>query len=465
MWYNHLAFERRQAVERAVSCRYEDNVVSKHNRIETVRHLLNHSFVRRVLILGGGTAVGQLVIALSSPLVTRLYTPEQFGMLSLFISVLAPILSLASLRYEVTIVLPAKDSVALHLLYVTLLLVLTSAIITIFAVLLFGNSVAAALNVPDLAPYFWLLPLSVLGGGVFNTLSYWGIRRKSFRAIGQARFFQSAVLVITQIGMGVLSFVPLGLFVGDSLSKVVGSSQLARDAYRTIDESGHPRRDEMVAAAKRYKRFPIFSVGPAVFNSITLQLPAILLSSTFGATPVGLYALGQRILGVPLGLVSTAVGQVLLGDAAEAAHTSPNRLAYGCFRAAGGLTAFAIIIVVPVALIAPWLFGILFGERWGDAGRYLQLLSPMLIAQFVSSPLGSILDVLERQDLHLIREVGRIALMLCAWGFSSQVSDAPLFMVGSLSVAGSLGYIFGLFLIWKALRNVDVLVDPPGANP
>jgi O-antigen/teichoic acid export membrane protein len=196
-------------------------------------------------------------------------------------------------------------------------------------------------------------------------------------------------------------------------------------------------------------------VGPAVLNSVSLQLPSVLLSLQFGATPVGLYAIGQRILGMPLGLVSAAVSQVFLGDAAMAAHAGPQALRPRFAKSVRLLAIIGSLVVIPIAAIAPYGFGFLFGSEWHIAGQYLQVLSPMLIASFVASPMGVILDVLERQDLHLFREISRITLLLLAWWVSRTWGAGPMMMVASLSVAGACGYIVGLGFVWKAIRESD----------
>lgn len=420
-------------------------------RRKSIERIALHPFVRHVVVLAGGTALGQLIIALSSPFLTRLYSPEQLGMLTIFVSLLSPALSLASFRYEVAIVLPKHDETAIHLLYLSLGLVAIFTALSTGITHYLGDQIALMLNVSQLSPFLWLLPVSILGGGTFQVLSYWGIRRRQFKAIGQARLSQSVMLVAIQLGMGLFSIGPLGLLAGDAISRTAGSLRLARDAYQRIHDLGSPHWRTIKATAYRYRRFPQFSVGPAVLNSVSLQLPSILLSLQFGATPVGLYAIGQRILGMPLGLVSSAVGQVFLGDAALAAHNEQESLRPRFIRSVKLLAAIGTSVVIPVAIVAPYVFGFLFGQDWQIAGQYLQLLAPMLIASFVAGPMGVILDVLERQDLHLLREIGRIAFLLLAWWIARAVSDGPLMMVASLSLAGAGGYILGLIFVWKAI--------------
>lgn len=427
--------------------------MSKRGAFKTTRQRALPPFVRRVSVLAGGTALGQLVIAVSSPLITRLYSPEDVGLLAVFISILAPILALASFRYDVAIVLPRQDSTAIQLVYLSLCLVMVSALFAASALLVIGPELASSLKVPQLKGYLWLLPVSIVGGGFFQTLSYWGIRKKSFKTIGQARLLQSVVLVLTQITLGVLSVVPSGLFAGDALSRGFGTSRLAREALKHAADLGPPCSRSLRNVAHRYRRFPQFSVGPAVLNTLSLQLPALILSYQFGATPVGMFAIGQRILGGPLSMVSTAVGQVFLGDTAEAAHVAPESLANRFIRAARVLAIVGAAVVVPVAATAPWLFRSVFGDDWQTAGRYLQFLAPMFIMQFVSSPMGSILDVLERQDLHVYREIIRMTLMLCAWQVWLTKSSEADTLVAFLSTAGAAGYAAGLVLVWKAIRD------------
>jgi O-antigen/teichoic acid export membrane protein len=415
--------------------------------------LTSNVFIRRVAVLAGGTALGQLLVALSSPFVTRLYGPAELGLLAVLVSILSPLLSMASLRYEVATVLPKKDDTALSIVYLSLAIVLLMGSLSLVVVWLFGSRIASLLNAPDLRNYLWFLPANILGGGVFQILLYLGIRENAYRTITQARLTQSVFSVVTQLGLGVASITPLGLFIGDTLGRTAGSGRLARNFAQTARRHPAPSIQSIRQVAGRYKKFPLFSVGPAVLNSLSLQLPTILLAQQFGPVPVGLFALGQRILGVPLNLVSSAVGQVFLGDMATTVRTEPHKMRPRILKTARILALIGTAVVLPVAIPAPWLFDFVFGARWGEAGQYVQLLAPMLILQFVSSPMGSILDVLERQDLHLIREVVRILLMFMAVGISLRISNDALVMVGCLSIAATLGYAAGLALVWKSIRD------------
>ncbi|MCS5582709.1 MAG: oligosaccharide flippase family protein, partial [Pseudomonadales bacterium] len=127
-------------------------------------------FVRSVSILAGGTAAGQLIVIAASPILTRLYSPEDFGMLAVYGGVLGILGVIASLRYQLAIPLPDTDREALHIVALSLLIVGLMTGIVWLAVVLAGQEFVALLNTPELAEYLWLLPVGLFLVGVFQVL-------------------------------------------------------------------------------------------------------------------------------------------------------------------------------------------------------------------------------------------------------------------------------------------------------
>ena len=412
-------------------------------------------FASSVIALAGGTAIGQLVVIIASPLISRIYSPAELGVLAVFVSFLAPAISVAALRYEVAIVIPRSDRVAVHLLWLSLLLVCFLVSLAAVVVLIAGHRLVSIAGVPALGPYLSLLPISMLGGGIYLVFSAWAIRRQRYSLIGRTRLIQQIWLVSLQSALGIASAGPLGLLVGDALGRSAGSLTIVRSLFpgRSLWHSRPRRLASLLAVARRYRRFPMYSTGPALLNSFSLQLPVILLAGYYGSTTVGLFAIGNRVLAGPLNLVGAAVSQVLLGSAARVGAGNPLELERLCRRTVLRLVQIGIVTVVPVAFVAPWAFSLVFGPEWHEAGVYVQLLAPMIFCQFAFGPLGTVLDVLERQDLHVYREIARIVLMTAAVFIGASLGAGDRLTIALLSIAGTFSYSIGLLLAWYAVRS------------
>lgn len=163
------------------------------------RFVPRNSFARSVGLLVGGTAGAQVLTVLVSPVLTRLYTAEDFGVLAVYASVLSLILVVASLRYELAIPLPEDDLDAVNLTALGFFLVFLLTFFTACAVWLSGEYIIRMLNASQLKPYLWLLPLSVFFGGIYGLFRYWSVRIKTFGAVAKTSLQQALVSICIQL--------------------------------------------------------------------------------------------------------------------------------------------------------------------------------------------------------------------------------------------------------------------------
>ncbi|HEX2220723.1 MAG TPA: lipopolysaccharide biosynthesis protein [Gemmatimonadales bacterium] len=394
---------------------------------------LRGGFARSVLTLASGTAVAQLLLVLAVPVLTRLYTPADYGVLAVYSSTLAVLVVLASLRYEAAIPLPDDERTAGSLLVLTLGILAAMAALVSMLVWLLGDAFVTAVNVPALRPYLWLIPAGFVGAGAYQMLSYWAIRHREFRRVARTRLSQGGGQVVVQIALGIGGAGALGLIVGDLVGRVAGAGGLALAALRRRPVEGVTPAS-IRAVATRYRRFPLLTTWSGLFNIGSLQLASIVFSAAFGAAAAGLYAISFKVLVLPTMLVAQAVGQVFLSRAArltaEPAHLRrlTERTALGLFAA--GLPAF-----LTVALAGPQLFAVVLGREWEESGRYAQVLAPWFALWLVSNPLSGLLSVREWQGSALAFSAFELVLRLGAL-LVGAARGSPMLAVALLSAGG-----------------------------
>jgi lipopolysaccharide exporter len=403
------------------------------------------AFARSVVTLASGTAVAQLLLVLATPVLTRLYTPADYGALAVYSSTLTVLVVLASLRYEAAIPLPEDEAVAGSLLALTFVILAAMAALVCLVVWLAGDAFITRANVPVLRSYRWLIPIGFLGAGAYQALSYWAIRHRQFGRIARTKLSQGAGQVLAQVGFGLAGIGAPGLLVGDVIGRVAGGGGLALLALRARP-FGRVTRASLVAAAARYRRFPLLTTWSGLLNVGSLQLPSILFSAGFGAAAAGLYALSFKMLVLPTMLVGQAVGQVFLSRAAMVAR-DPARLRSITERTALGLFAGGLPIFCAVGLAGPDLFATVMGSRWEQAGRYAQVLAPWFAVWLVSNPLSGLLSVREWQGSALAFTACEFALRLAALLIGAH-RGSPMLAVALLSASGILisGASLGRFM-------------------
>ncbi len=418
------------------------------------QRLPKKGFIRSVGLLAGGTALGQGMVMLSSPVLTRLYAPAEIGALAIFMSAVSILTMVTSLRYEMTIPLAEDDEGAANLLVLSLLLTLLLSVLMGSSVWLLRDAIVHWARAPALRPYLWLLPLSLWGSGTYRALNQWALRKQDFTPVAYTQISQGVSQALAQVGLGLLKVGVVGLLVGDALGRTSGSSTLASLAWRR-DRAAlrFVSWARMRRAARLYRQFPLLSSPAVLLNSIGLQLPTLLLAAFYGPTITGWFALGQRVIMVPSILVGRAVAQVYYAEASRLAREDPAGLRSLFLKTAQGLFLIGIVPIVLLAMKGPWLFALAFGNSWQQSGLYVGILVPMVVLQFTSFPLGASLDAVNRQDLQLAREFLRVASMSGAviWAGTSHLP--PVTTISIISVVGSAGYLLHILVSWRAITG------------
>jgi O-antigen/teichoic acid export membrane protein len=390
-------------------------------------------FGRSVVTLASGTAVAQLLLALALPLLTRLYTPADYGSLAVYASTLTVLLVIASLRYEMAIPLPEDDPTAASLLALTIALLTGTTSIVALLVWLGGDAFVRVFNVPALRPYLWLVPVGLFGAGMYQALSYWAIRRSAFTRIARTKLSQGIGQVVSQLALGVARVGAPGLLIGDVIGRIAGGGGLALLAWRD-----HPASmvsgASLASAARRYRRFPLLTTWAGLFNMGSLQLPSLMFAASFGAAAAGLYSLSYKMLVLPTMLIAQAVGQVFLSRAAGLAR-EPERLRRLTERTALVLFACGLPVFATVGLSGPWLFATVMGSQWEQAGRYAQVLAPWFVFWVVSNPLSGLLSVREWQGSALAFAAFEFSLRLASLVIGAR-RGSPMLAVALLSASG-----------------------------
>jgi O-antigen/teichoic acid export membrane protein len=410
---------------------------------ERIKRLLpRNRFARSVSILAGGTAAGQGIIVLASPLLTRLYSPEDFGLLAVYAALLGIISVIASLRYQLAIPLPESDEEAAHIVVLSLLVVLGMTGLTVLAVVFFREPIAEALNAPALAGYLWLLPLGLLLAGIYQVFNYWAIRIKAFPAIARTKLTQSVSMVGMQLGGYMLG--PLALLLGQISSQAAGTSSLGVLAIRVRWEIFRKVRWLGIAAAiRRYRRFPIYSTWADLFNTMGSKLPSLLFATLFSPAIAGIYMLTHRVLAMPMRLIGEAIGKVFFASAADARRSA--KLDRLVVQVHAKLAQIAMPPALILLLVGPELFSLTFGSAWRQAGEFAQWMVPWVYLVFVTSPLSTLFSVMEQQAHGLMFQIVLLMIRIIALLIGAWKGDA-IFAV-ALFALGSAACWFGL-LVW-----------------
>lgn len=411
-------------------------------------------FLRNTLALAWGTGAGQAIVLITAPILTRLYTPSEFGVLSVVTSSVAIISVLSSLRYENAIPLPDDEESARAVLILSILIAtITSSIVGIglfFLPTLLGND----LTLPYSFHLTWLIPLALFGTSTYRAFCYWAIRNSEFTVMSKTRIIRSLWMVGTQIILGFYHWSTMGLLIGFVLGQLTGFTSLMRNHSKETIFKSRVDKNVLIKIARRYKKFALLSCPAALLNNSGTNILPILFAAFFGAHIAGGIDLAQRIFGIPMQLAANSASQVFMSELAACRSQRPGSTAsalelfWKTIRTQAVLGVPAVIAAIP----GPWLIPIIFGPEWIDSGIFLTILSLHFYARFIVSPTNGTLEILERQGLHMIREIVRVVLLSAAV-FTAWIGDySPLLAVILYSAAGFIFNIQSLVLHWRVIR-------------
>ena len=408
-------------------------------------------FVRHIITLATGAALAQIIPLLAQPILTRLYTPHAFGVLSLYVALMSSLAVLTTARYELAIVLPAEERGASNLMALSLFFTVSLSLLVLILQALGLNHwllmlMATPADAPDLAIWLYLLPLSLLLAGLMQAWTNWNNRHSRYRANANGRMGQAVGLSLVQILCGLLQMGAGGLILGQFAGQLASFlAQAWRDIKRRFDWRAQVESRLMWQMAKRYVEFPRVNTPHAFVTALQDAMVLALLGALSGTATVGFYGMMMRLLKLPAALIGQAVAQVAYRELAEARNAG-HSLRPIIKRMLVVLTSMALIPFAVIQLAGEPLFALVLGEPWRTAGRYAEAMSPFILFHFVASPLAMVPLVIERQrtafSLTLLQTVLLVAGLLL--GFKVLGDPVHAFRLVSMLMVG----YFIAYFIW-----------------
>ncbi len=372
------------------------------------------SFSGNALKLVSGTVIAQALGIMVTPIVARLFAPEAFGVVAIFLSTTGIMGAIVCLRYEFAITIPESNAEAANILGVSLLSVIIMTFCSALLVSLGNKKIVGLLHTPELKDYLWLVPVAIFSQGLFATLTYWNSRTKHFGRLSVARIVSSLTTQTAKLAAGSAGFVGGGILIGTSvLGSIVASGTLGGQIWRDDKRFflDHIRWQTLGRSCVRFKKFPLIDTWGALMNSISWQLPALMLTFFFSTTIVGYYALGLAIIKAPLDIIAGALSQVFYQEACDEKNTKGNNSEL-VEKLMESLIFLGLLPAMTLTIVGEDVFIVIFGVKWFEAGRYTQILAPWMFVWFVSAPLGVLFSVYERQgsalSVHSLILVSRI---------------------------------------------------------
>lgn len=386
-----------------------------------VQQIFRNDFFKNLTTLVTGNAIAQLIGFLAIPVLSRLYTPEEFGQVALFVSIVNVIAIAANARYDMAIVLPKSTSKAFHL-FVGSMGITTGVTLLLFLIIaLFKTSIVSLFDAPVFNQIIWFIPVLVFLLATHKSMHFWFNRQKKYKVIAGNRVILSTAQTAIKLprfmyGDGNWGLI-IGTVIGQLIAVVVYLRRIVRESAWRLKYFSYKT---MQKAFSEYANFPKFLMPMAVINSFSVNILIFALSAIASSTIVGFYERAYRVIHMPFSLISTSFGNVFYEQMTRTQN--PKRLYLTSYFAN---LALAAIVLTPVMLWGEAIFAFVLGKDWVEAGAIAMIIAPLTIFNYATACVSNVFSVYKKNQLSLIWQIFYLGIVV-GWIFLGRLLDIYL---------------------------------------
>ena len=404
-------------------------------------------FSKNVLKLSFSTVVASAVGLLTLPIITNIFSISDLGKYQLLVSIITMIGVVASLRYDMAIILPKEDAVALIMFKLSLLVLVGVTLVTAAVFYFFRYPLLTLLNAVELVNVALLIPAGVFFYGLLEIIKYGLVRKKKFSEFALVRVYQVSTTQFSAIGFGWFYpdfFTLVGCYIFGLL--IASFFYIKKSMIMIQEKTAHSIKN----LAIQYKKFPLVNSSIVFLNTLSLEVPVFFLAKYFSMEMVGLYMLANRISVIPMSLFGTSVTKVYFQKATDTFNHKPEQLLNVYKKTVQRLAGIGLVPFLSIFLFAPFFMKLIFGNEWQFSGVIIQILAIGMFMQFTTSPISTTLTIMNKQE---------IALYLTVFSLVVRFSTMFLFrhnigqMLWALSISTAIFYLFYNYFIMLTIKK------------
>lgn len=414
------------------------------------KHIAQSTLVRDSAKLLSANVIAQVIGIIVYPILTRIYSPEDFGVLNLFLSIGSIFILLSTADYQQAIVLPKQEKHGIALVHLTLFSSLC-VFIFILASVPFSTQIATLLETPSFADWYFLLPFYVLFTALWNILSFWYLRHAEYNRNSSYQIMQSSLSAGLKIGLKYVKSMTGGLIVASVIAPILSLVTSCLLAWKKhIHPLFHGCSQDIREVATSYRKFPLYSFPSSILNLLSAQLPIILLTPIFGNTKIGLWSMAILLGFAPLSMISKTLNQTLYQHTVDLLHQQRDiRPIYRSF------STWALSLIIPTFTLLwmglPMLTSFILGNEWEEVGHILRWMLPWLAINTLTASTGFLAGIFFKQQIELCFEIACLIVRAISIVIGIYTKDFQCFVIvfSLTSFAVSLAHYLWLMILVK----------------
>ncbi len=402
-------------------------------------------FVKSAVVLTTGTALAQAVAYVFTPVITRLFSPDEIGELGVYTRIIAFVASLATARYELALPLPKNDSHAFQLFRLAVRISLVTSAVCFLGGLIYWVS-------DGFSNYSLVFGMAVVAGTFFMSFRAigvnWAIRTKAFKRISFSKISSALSTNVLAVLGGLVHLGAPALILATAIGHVFGSFGFIRHFRKSKLEVGfETSKPKMGALAREHRDLPRINLPHVLLDTGRDILLAFLIIEFFDKTVFGSFDHSFRMLKLPLVLIGASIGQIFFKQCSDMYNA---RLPmYPLLKKTIGI--LVLLSLIPFGVIYFFgepIFAFVFGAEWELSGEISEVLAPWLMINFIASPLSFVPIVIGRQAVFFW--LGLAGTIIQVVGFSVLpifVTDGTLEIIDVFRIVSIAMAIFLIFVV------------------
>lgn len=388
------------------------------------------SIFRGMATIVFGSLIGRVIGIVVLPFLTRMYGPEGFGILAIFISIVTFLAPLVTLRYVQAIPLPKTDAMAMNVLALTTLITLGMSIVMTLCLWLGGDFVFDRLDMEAIAPWWWMIAIGVVGSVTYDIMTLWATRKRDYKIISKTSVLQAVFGALTKVAFALVSPSPVGLMAGQVVNQSGGMIALARRFYGDLTSNfSKITRKRMLVIARVYDGFPKYRLPSQFVLIFSQQAPILFVASFYGVTVAGQLAIAKMLVSFPVNLLSGSMTKAAYGEIAAISKDNPQQIKHILTTVVTKLFFISAFASLMMFFLAPIVLPLFLGSEWKDAGIFASYLALYVVATVIAIPMTAFIDVLKQQGEFLIWNLTRAALIASLIGCTAYLELDPFMFI------------------------------------
>jgi len=371
-------------------------------------------FAKNAFTLTIGTSIAQAFPMLFYPILGRIFTPAEFGLLATITSITSILTVLATGKYENSILITDSKQDAADIMVLVLLLSFFFLLISLIIFQVFSIQFDLWFNVPGLKKWLFVCPISAYAIIIFNCYNEWCVRNKYFVRLSWNKIINSAAITLSKLFFGFVKISNSGLVIGDLIGRIISAGGcVIRVLTKEKNVFFQVSFKRMRVLAKQYLEFPKFFLPGQLIDTFSSQLPTLMIASFFLSSEVGFFAMAGNLLSLPASVISEAVMNVFRQRANEEWVRTGN-----CKSIYNKTVRLMFIIMIPISvvlmIILPDLFSLLLGRNWRIAGVYARILMPNVAILFMFQVVAVVFIIANKMKASFIWQIFSITLTIAS---------------------------------------------------